>query len=112
MDGSLLLKVSLELLSESPVGLESSITSLLSESWVPVIELVETVTEAKTLLHSQKAHVFLLSAFGVASVVQVCQDSVVLLNLKMEEVFGTELGALESLIREKRLAVSFLLTLF
>ena len=98
---SLALEFALELLCEAPVGLESGITSLLLQSGIPVIELVEAVTEAQTLLHRQVAHVFLLSALGVASVMKVCKDGVVLLQLEMVEVFGTQLRVLQSLSKQR-----------
>ena len=102
---SLALEFVLELLCEAPVGLEGSITSLFLQFGIPVIELVEAVAEAETLLHGQVAHVLSFGALSVATIVQVNHGGVVLLNLCMEEVFSTQLGVLQSLRENKERSV-------
>ena len=70
----------LELLSKTPVCLESSVLCLLIQSWVPVIEFVETVAEAEALLHCQVANIFFRVALDEALLVQVLAQSIVFLH--------------------------------
>jgi len=76
--GSFLLKFCLELLRETPVGLEGGVLGLLAQSRVPVVELIETVAEAESFLHRQEGHVGTLATLDEALVVKVFHHSVVL----------------------------------
>jgi len=90
-NGSLsLLEFSLELLSETPVGLEGSVLGKLTQSRVPVVELIEAVTEAESFLHRQVRHISALAALDEALIVKVFHNSVVLHDHRMEVVFGLQ----------------------
>ena len=80
-----------ELLSEAPVSPECGILRLLAKSWVPVVEFVETVAEADALGHGQVAHICSLAALREAGLMQVGQQRVVLLHVRLVVVLHAEL---------------------
>ena len=88
---SVFLDLALELFCQVPVGAECSILGLLLEPWVPVVELVQAVTEADTLSHGHVSDIISLVALCVAAVVQVLQQSEVLLNHRLVLVLHAEL---------------------
>lgn len=96
---SVFLEVGLELLRETPVCLVGGALGVLTESRVPIVELVEAVAETEALLHRKVRQVLPLRALDVALLVQVCHQCVVLLHLAMEVVLGTQCRSLLDLRR-------------
>ena len=88
---SLFLEVCLKLRRHFIVGLVGGSLGVLSEAWVPVVELVEAVAEADALLHGQVTQIILRAALCEALLVQVLQQCVVLLLLRIIEVLCTQL---------------------
>lgn len=94
---SVLLKFTLELLCKSPVGLEGGSFALLVEVGVPVVELVQTVAETKTLLHGEVSDIGLAGALSEASFVKVLHECVVLLHVRVEVILILESRCLQFL---------------
>lgn len=87
---SLLLEVLLQFHGHVEVGSESGVTGLFLESWVPVVELIPAVTEAKAFVVSQVPNISLLTALSEALVVQVFEKSVILSNVCMEVILNLQ----------------------
>ena len=91
---SLPAQIGSQLCSHVVVGPVRSIAGLLLKSWVPSVELVEAVAEAKTLLHSQEHQIGLLCALGEAAFVEGLGDYSVLFGQRSKIILRAELSRL------------------
>ena len=96
---SLSAQIGSQLCSHVVVGSVCSVAGLLLKSWVPTVELVEAVAEAKALLNGQEHQVRLLCALGEAAFVEGLSDHSVFLGHWCKIILCTEL---------RRLNISFL----
>ena len=62
---------------------------MLGEARVPVVELVEAVAEADTLLHGQVTQIILRAALSETLFMQILHQRVVLPLLRIKEVLRT-----------------------
>ena len=89
---SLFFEIGFELHRKVVIGPESSISSLLFQSRVPICELIEAVAVAESFLHSKEHQVVLSCTFGEAGFGQGLGDHGVFSHLVSIEVFLAQVG--------------------